>query len=56
MFAASYENAAIERYYIGPAFFAWTWIAILGGAVVEWVVARSTGDGAAVARPRSAAG
>ena len=41
VFAASYENAAIERYYIGPAFFAWTWIAILGGAVVEWVVTRA---------------
>ncbi len=41
VFAASYENAAIQRYYIGPAFFAWTWIAILGGAVVEWVVSRA---------------
>ena len=40
VFAASYENAAIERYYIGPAFFAWTWVAILGGAVVGWVVSR----------------
>src|SRR5262249_40146471 len=24
LFAASYENAAIDRYYAGPAFFAWT--------------------------------
>jgi hypothetical protein len=41
VFAASYDNAAIERYYIGPVFFAWTWIAILGGAIVEWVASRT---------------
>ncbi len=40
VFAASYENAAIERYYIGPVFFAWTWLAILGGAVAEAIAAR----------------
>jgi hypothetical protein len=45
-FAASYENAAIERYYVGPAFFAWTWIAILGGAVAEAIATRS-GPGSA---------
>ena len=39
-FASSYENAAIERYYVGPVFFAWTWLAILGGAVVDAVMAR----------------
>ena len=38
LFAASYSNAAIERYYIGPVFFAWTWLAILGGAVAERTV------------------
>ncbi len=40
VFAATYSNAAIDRYYIGPVFFAWTWVAILGSAVVEFVVAR----------------
>ncbi len=39
-FASSYENAAIERYYVGPVFFSWTWLAILGGAVVDAVMAR----------------
>lgn len=29
-FAASYVNADISRYYLGPAFFAWTWLAVLG--------------------------
>ena len=30
-FAASYVNADISRYYVGPALMAWTWLAILGG-------------------------
>lgn len=34
-FAASYVNADISRYYVGPALMAWTWLAILGGAVVD---------------------
>ena len=29
-FAASYVNADISRYYVGPALMAWTWLAILG--------------------------
>jgi hypothetical protein len=33
-FAASYDNAEIERYYLGPAFIAWTWVAILAGVLV----------------------
>ncbi len=36
-FAASYENADIGRYYLGPALMAWTWLAILAGTVAEWV-------------------
>ncbi len=36
LFAASYENADIGRYYLGPAFFAWTWIAVLASVVVGW--------------------
>jgi hypothetical protein len=35
LFAASYANAAIDRYYVGPAFFAWTWLAVLAGSVAE---------------------
>ena len=34
-FAASYVNADIDRYYLGPALMAWTWLAILGGLLVE---------------------
>jgi hypothetical protein len=32
-FAASYDNADIARYYLGPAFMAWTWLAIFAGGV-----------------------
>ena len=28
-FAASYDNAAIERYYLGPILIAWTWLGML---------------------------
>ncbi len=34
-FAASYVNADISRYYVGPALMAWTWLAILGAAVID---------------------
>jgi hypothetical protein len=34
-FAASYVNAEIGRYYLGPVLIAWTWLAILAGAAVE---------------------
>ena len=40
-FAASYVNADISRYYVGPALMAWTWLAILGAAVVDVL---SSGD------------
>ncbi len=36
-FAASYMNAEIERYYLGPALIAWTWIAILAGSIAAAV-------------------
>lgn len=32
-FAASYDNALIERYYLGPVLIAWTWIAMLGEGI-----------------------
>lgn len=34
VFAASYQNADIGRYYLGPALMAWTWLAILGAWAV----------------------
>ena len=37
-FAASYVNADINRYYVGPLLFAWTWLAILGWVIVEAIV------------------
>lgn len=36
-FAASYVNADINRYYLGPALMAWTWLAILGAAAIDAV-------------------
>jgi Protein O-mannosyl-transferase TMEM260-like len=36
-FAASYINADISRYYLGPALMAWTWLAILGALLVDAV-------------------
>jgi hypothetical protein len=44
-FAASYVNADISRYYAGPLLFAWTWLAILGSAVVDSVLASGTESG-----------
>lgn len=46
-FAASYVNADIERYYLGPALIAWTWLAILGGEAASIVAATLAGHGAA---------
>jgi Protein of unknown function (DUF2723) len=36
-FAASYDNAEIERYYLGPVLIAWTWLAILAAGVIEFL-------------------
>ena len=36
-FAASYENADIGRYYLGPILMAWTWLATLGMVVIAGV-------------------
>jgi hypothetical protein len=36
-FNAAYVNADIERYYVGPALIAWSWLAILGGTVVDGI-------------------
>jgi hypothetical protein len=43
-FTASYENAQIDRYYLGPALMAWTWLAIFA-AGIAMTVGRAVGDG-----------
>ncbi len=35
LFNASYTNADITRYYLGPVLWAWTWLGVLLGVVVE---------------------
>lgn len=45
-FAASYQNADIGRYYLGPVLFAWTWLAALAAVVLE---AMTGGEGEAPA-------
>ncbi len=52
-FAASYVNADIGRYYLGPALMAWTWLAILAGAAIDLLTAAA---GEPVADPSSTAG
>ena len=37
VFNLSYSNADIERYYLGPALFAWLWLAVLFGVIVDQV-------------------
>jgi hypothetical protein len=52
-FAASYVNADISRYYLGPLLFAWSWLAVLAGAVVNGV--RAVLAQRPIAAPASAA-
>jgi Protein O-mannosyl-transferase TMEM260-like len=55
-FAASYDNAAIERYYLGPILIAWTWLGILVGGAVDLVTrGRTFAPGTAAARLRPVA-
>lgn len=43
LFNTSYENADIERYYLGPVLWAWTWLGIGAGFIVRLVApARAT--------------
>jgi transmembrane protein TMEM260 (protein O-mannosyltransferase) len=56
VFASLYMNADIGRYYLGPAVFAWTWLAILAGAVVDAVVARRRAAPRPAVALRAAAG
>jgi hypothetical protein len=39
-FNASYVNADITRYYVGPALMAWTWLALLAAGVVDVLATR----------------
>jgi hypothetical protein len=34
-FNSIYPDGAIDRYYIGPALLAWTWLAVLAGTIVQ---------------------
>ena len=50
-FAASYANADIGRYYLGPLLFAWTWFGILGSVIVDSILASGSGSESEDARP-----
>jgi len=43
-FAASYVNADIDRYYLVPAFLAWTWLAVLSAGVAT-LIGQNLGEG-----------
>lgn len=53
-FAASYDNADIGRYYLGPIVIAWTWLALLAGLAVEWAATLFGGTAAPAGRSRRA--
>ena len=55
-FAASYVNADIDRYYLGPALMAWTWLAILAAAAIELIETTLNGPVSASAPAESDAG
>ena len=38
LFAGVYDNARIDRYYLGPVFFAWSWLAAAAAAIVELAI------------------
>jgi len=44
LFNTSYSNADIERYYLGPALWAWTWLGILGAEVANLVATALVDD------------
>ena len=54
-FAASYANADIDRYYLGPALMVWSWLAILAASTAD-VLARLAGAEPAGAEPGPVAG
>ncbi len=54
VFAASYVNAGIGRYYLGPALFAWSWLAIAAGTIVGAALARARRPSTPVQQPGGA--
>jgi hypothetical protein len=44
-FNSVYPDGAIDRYYIGPALIAWTWLAILGAGVVDLATGQGSDGG-----------
>ncbi len=44
LFNAAYSNADIQRYYLGPTLWAWLWIGVLAGTVVDQVLEMSERD------------
>jgi len=44
LFNASYTNADISRYYLGPILWAWTWLAVLAAILVELLAGRLGAD------------
>jgi hypothetical protein len=50
-FDSAYVNADIGRYYLGPAVFAWTWLAILAATIVEIALGTRPSDGGSVREP-----
>lgn len=54
-FAASYVNADIERYYLGPVLIAWIWLGVLASTIVEQLtgVDAADPDGARLAPARA---
>ena len=56
VFAATYYNAEIGRYYLVPVLFGWTWIAIMAAAVTDRIAEHAGLDetAAATSRPLAA--
>jgi len=46
IFNASYANADISRYYLGPSLWAWTWLAVLAGVLSEQLAGAVAGESA----------
>ena len=44
LFASTYANARIDRYYLGPLFFAWSWVALTGGEIVTRLLGTADGE------------
>jgi hypothetical protein len=51
LFNTSYSNADIERYYLGPALWAWTWLGIFGGEVAGLVATALVDDDGRLRNP-----